>query len=91
MALSSAQYTLGSATPTQIVPPSVMPQWVTVHNMTKSSNEYVFLGGPTVGTANGIHVDPGDTVQLKMLPLESLWAVSDPNGLVVAVLISRQD
>jgi len=91
MALTSAAYTLGSATPTQIVSPSVMPQWATVHNMTKSSNEYVYVGGPTVGTANAIHIDPGETVQYRLAPLDSLWAVSDPDGLEVGVLVVKQD
>lgn len=91
MPLLSKVHTLSETTPTQIVDPSVMPQKVTLHNMNKSSNEYVFIGGPTVSVNNAIHIDPGETVSYQLGPLESLHAVSEPGGLIVGVMINRQD
>lgn len=85
MSIINAQFTLGTAA-TQITTPSVMVQTVILHNMTKSSNEYIFYGGPTVGTANAPHIDPGETLQITLLPLQVLYAVSDPDGLTVGVL-----
>ena len=86
--ISNTQITLGTAA-VQIVTPSVMGQYVTLHNHTKSSNEYIFVGGTGVTSTTGVHIDPGDTLQLNLLPLESLYAVSDPSGLTVGVVVQK--
>jgi len=84
--------TLSSGTATRIVGADNMPHNVILHNMTKSSNEYIFYGGDnTIGTANGPHIDPGETLQLDLGPNDELWAVSDPNGLEVGVLDIRKE
>lgn len=90
MPIYTSQHTLGTATPVQIAGSHYMAQDVTVHNMTKSSNEYVYVGGPDVTIANGIHIDPGGTLQLKIQPGDGLYAVSDPDGLEVGVFQSLQ-
>jgi len=87
MPVKSSVFTLSDTTPTQIVGPDNMIQQVTLHNMTKSSNEYIFIGPETVTTTNAIHIDPGETMQLQLRPNDDLWAVSDPDGLVVGVLV----
>lgn len=89
MSLVSDTYTLSNATAIQVVPTWHSPQQVQLHNMTKSSNEYIHLGPSTVTTTNSIHIDPGETVKMTIWPGDSLWAVSDPNGLELGVLISR--
>ena len=68
-----------------------MPHQVTLHNMTKSSNEYVHIGGPGVTDANSIHIDPGETLTITLGPGDELYAVSDPDGLVVGVLDVRKN
>jgi hypothetical protein len=84
--LTSAQYTLTQGTPTLVVAPH--PEWqrVTLHNATKSSNEYIFIGPMNVSTTTGLHIDPGGTVQLQLNAREEVWAVSDPEGLELHVL-----
>jgi hypothetical protein len=91
MPLVSAVFTLSDTTATKIVQPSVMPHRVTLHNMTKSSNEFVHIGGPGVTDANSIHIDPGETLTITLEPGEELYAVSDPDGLVVGVLDMRKN
>ena len=86
MSITTKLVTLGTAA-VQVVEPSVQPQFVTFHNMTKSSNEYIFYGGSNVGTANAPHIDPGETLQLKLLPGEAIFALSDPDGLELGVFI----
>lgn len=90
MPIYTSQHTLGTATPVQIAGSHYMAQDVTVHNMTKSSNEYVYVGGPDVTIENGMHIDPGGTLQLKIQPGDGLYAVSDPGGLEVGVFQSLQ-
>jgi hypothetical protein len=91
MTLATAQFELDNVTPTKIVTASVNPQFVTLHNLTKSSNEYVYYGGANVSTTNAPHIDPGETIKLQLLPLEELYAVSDPADLVVGVMTQKQN
>jgi hypothetical protein len=86
MPVHSDVYTLTLGTAIQIVPADNMAQEVTLHNMTKSSNEYIHIGGPDVTVNNSIHIDPGATISFTLRPSDSLWAVSDPGGLEVGVL-----
>lgn len=91
MTISNAVYTLSNTTPTEIAGHDNMPHEVMIHNMTKSSNEYIFLGDSSVSTANAPHIDPGETVILTLNPGDRLYAVSDPNGLEVGVLDIRKN
>ena len=86
MPVHSDVYTLTLGTAIQIVPADNMAQEVTLHNMTKSSNQYIHIGGPDVTVNNSIHIDPGATISFTLRPSDSLWAVSDPGGLEVGVL-----
>jgi hypothetical protein len=89
--ITNAAFTLDETTATQIVEPSTVPQEVHLHNATKSSNEYVYIGRSTVSTTNGLHLDPGESKVLQLMPNDSIWALSDPDGLVVQVLTIRQN
>jgi len=92
MPILQAVYTLSNTTPTAITTPDNMPQEVHIHNMTKSSNEYIHIGNETVGTANSIHLDPGESKVIQLPSLDTLYAVSNPTGLVVGVLqLQRRD
>ena len=83
-------YTLTAGTPTQVVGPATQRQVAHFHNATKSSNQYVYIGSETVSTANSIHLDPGESKEITIEPLDTLWAVSDPDGLQLGVLVVRQ-
>ena len=91
MPIVSAVFTLSNVTATKIAEPSVMPHRVTVHNMTKSSNQFVHIGNANVTTANSIHIDPAETVKIELGPGDELFAVSNPDGLVVGVLDVRKN
>ena len=90
MGVTQAQYTLTLGTAIRVVSPDVMPHEVTLHNMTKSSNEYIFVGNSGVSVGNGLHIDPGGTLQMTLQPGDDLWAVSDPGGLEVGVVDIRK-
>jgi hypothetical protein len=81
---------LGTAA-TEIVGHDNVSHDVILHNMTKSSNSYIFFGGPNVTTTNAPHIDPGETIQFTLGPEDRLFAVSDPAGLVVGVLDIRKN
>ena len=90
MPLVHSQVTLGTAA-TEIVGHDNMPHEVILHNMTKSSNSFIFYGGSAVSTTNSPHIDPGETIQFTLRPGDRLFAVSDPAGLVVGVMDIRKN
>lgn len=79
-----------TATPQQVVGPATQRQVAHFHNLTKSSNNYIYIGNETVSITNSIHLDPGESKEIKIEPGDTLWAVSDPVGLDLGVLIVRQ-
>ena len=90
MTFVTRQVTLGTAA-TEVVGNDNMPHDVILHNMTKSSNQYIFYGGPDVSTTNAPHIDPGETIQFTLRPGDRLYAISDPADLVVGVLDIRKN
>jgi hypothetical protein len=90
MTILTRQVTLGTAA-IEIVGHDNMPHDVILHNMTKSSNAYIFFGGADVSTTNAPHIDPGETIQFTLQPEHRLFAVSDPAGLVVGVMDIRKN
>lgn len=89
--ITNALFTLSNTVTTQVVNPSTMPQEVHLHNMTKSNNNYIYIGGPGVTLHNSLHLDPGESKSFQLMPGDSLHARSDPNGLPLGVLTIRQD
>jgi hypothetical protein len=89
--ITSNVYTLSETVAVKVVSPSTLPQEVHLHNMTKSSNQYIFIGKSNVTTTNSIHIDPGESITLELMPNDDLWAVSNPGGLVLGVLTVRQN
>jgi hypothetical protein len=87
----NAVFTLSNTTQTKVVAASTLPQEVHLHNMTKSSNNYIHIGGAGVTLLNSLHLDPGESKVIQLMPNDDLWAVSNPNGLVLGVLAVRQD
>jgi len=93
MAVTSYEVTLSNVTPEPIVGSDNMPHDVILHNMTKSSNEYIYIAGSSAEASltNNIHIDPGQTIYVTLRPGDELWALSDPNGLNVGVLDVRKN
>jgi hypothetical protein len=83
-------YVLSDTIPTEVVGPATQRQVAHFHNLTKSSNEYIYLGSQNVSTSNSIHLDPGESKEITLEPLDTIWAVSDPDELELGVLIVRQ-
>jgi hypothetical protein len=88
--ITNALFTLSNTVRQQVVSPSTMPQEVHLHNANKSSNQYIYVGNESVTLSNSIHLDPGESKVLQLMPNDSLHALSDPNGLLLGVLTIRQ-
>jgi hypothetical protein len=91
MAITTAQFTLGANTRTQIVGPDIQPQHVCIHNHEHSSNSTVYIGGGDVTVANGIHAQATLTSQITLPPGDALYAISDTANVVLHVMVIKQD
>lgn len=90
MSIYTALHTLG-AEAIVVVPPSTLPQQVTMHNQNKSSNQYIHIGNEDVSLTNSMHIDPGQTIRVNLMPNQSLYGISDPVGLELGVLAIRKN
>jgi hypothetical protein len=90
MPLYTNQVTLGTAAQ-MVVPPRTLKQTVYLHNMMKSSNNYIYLGPLNINLTNSLHIDPGESITIDLGPGDDLYAFSDPDGLTLGVLAVLQD
>jgi len=92
MPIINRNVTCSDTTAQRIVGADNMPHDVILHNATKSSNEYIWIGGSSAiaGTANGMHIDQSQTIYMTLQPEDELWATSDPDGLIVQVMDIRK-
>lgn len=90
MPILNSRVTLSNVTATEIVGHDNMPHQVTLHNLTKSNNQFIHLGNADMTLLNSSHIDPGETLTITLGPGDRLFAMSDPNGLVVGVLDIRK-
>ena len=91
MPITTQVFTLGD-TGIRIVEKDNMPQEVHLKNMTKSSNEYVWVSGDSsVSATAGLELEPQEHVVLNLRPGDELWAMSTPDGLEVGVMAIRKN
>lgn len=90
MPIYTNRYTLGG-TAIEICPPDRMSQHVVIHEADHSESTEALIGGPAVGTANGLHLHAADTIQLEIGPGDGLFAISAQGAPIVHVLRITQD
>jgi len=83
MAITSGQMTVGT-TAQQIDGLSNNYQNLIIQN--DSNTTKLLIGGPNVTLANGMKLSAGQTVQILVPPLQSLWIVSDTENHAVSWL-----
>ena len=93
MAIENRNVTLSDTNAQMIVSHDNMPHYVVLHNATKSSNKYIYIGGSSAvaNSTHGLHIDPGQTIYLELGPEDIVWATSDPDGLHVQVMDIRKN
>jgi len=90
MPIYNNRYTLGTAV-IEICPPSTQGQHVTVHEADHSESTEAVIGGPSVGTATGLHIHAAETLQFQLGPGDSLSAISTQGAPVLHVMRVTQD
>lgn len=89
MAIITDRVTLATE-PTLIVADDNMSQEVHLHNMSKAALQYVHIGNEDVSATNSIHIDPGNTLTLTLLPGDPLYAMSDPSGVNLGIIVMKK-
>jgi hypothetical protein len=79
MTVQTYGYNLLANVRTLVVPPSTGVQHVCIHNHEHSQNREVFIGGPDVTLANGMHAVATQTSVIQLLPMDELYAIADSN------------
>lgn len=90
MPIYTSQHTLGTATPVLVVRSHHMAQDVVIQNLNKSSNEFAYIGGSDVSVDKSLHINPSDTIQLKLQPGDVLYGIASHQDLKVGVIQSLQ-
>jgi hypothetical protein len=65
---------------TLVVPPSVEPQEVCIHNHEHNQNHEIFIGDATVTVTNGMHAVATQTSLITLEPNDALYAITANNG-----------
>lgn len=79
MTVQTFGYDLVANVRTLVVGASVGVQHVCIHNHEHSQNREIFVGGPDVTLANGMHAVATQTGQVQLLPGDELFAIANTN------------
>jgi hypothetical protein len=77
MAIKTYSYDLPTGVRTLVVPASVSVQHVCIHNHEHNQNHEIYVGGPDVTLANGMHAVATETGVLQILPGDELFAIAN--------------
>jgi len=87
MPITSGKLAVGTAA-VAIPETCTMPFRLEIHNDDNSDDLY--LGGPGVTTATGMRVNKLEQLQVRLAPLDQVYAVSSKSGHSVSYIAFRQ-
>ena len=87
MPISSGKIAVGTVA-TRIPETCIMPFRLEIHN--DDNTDDLFLGGPGVTTATGMRVNKLEQLQVRLAPLDKVYAVSSKTGHSVSYIAFRQ-
>jgi hypothetical protein len=70
-------YDLVANVRTLVVPASVGVQHICIHNHEHNQNHEIYVGGPDVTLANGMHAVATQTSVIQLLPMDELYAIAN--------------
>jgi hypothetical protein len=80
MPIRTYGYDLVQNVRTLVVPASVEPQEVCIHNHEHNQNHEIFLGNETVTVTNGMHAVATQTSIITLPPGDELYAITSTAG-----------
>lgn len=91
MPITTAHYTLGTATAVKVCEADSIPQTVWVHNAEHAQSDEVYIGNAGVTVNNGLHIHSDETLEIVLDPGSDLWAISDTAGSILQIMRIAQD
>jgi hypothetical protein len=74
---------------TFVVGASNSVQHVCIHNHDHAASKEIFVGGPDVTVANGMHAVATATGQVQLMPGDELYAITSQTGLNLRILVVK--
>jgi hypothetical protein len=89
MPIQTFGYDLVQNVRTLVVGASTSVQHVCIHNHEHSQNKEIFIGGPDVTVANGMHAVATQTSVVQLMPGDELYAITSQTGLNLRILVVK--
>ena len=90
MSISQTAFTVGTAL-VQVVAPNVQPVRAILHNMEKTENRLIYLGGADLVAGQSIEINSGVFMQITLDPGDALYARTATGDWGLGVMIQKQD
>ena len=87
MPITSGQVAVGTVA-TEIPETCTMPFRLEIHN--DDNTDDLYLGGPGVTTSTGMRVNKLEQLQVRLAPLDKVYAVSSKTGHNISYIAFRQ-
>jgi hypothetical protein len=89
MPVQTFAYNLVQNVRTLVVGASNSVQHVCIHNHDHNQNKEIFIGGPDVTVANGMHAVATATGTVQLLPGDELYAITAQTDLNLRILVVK--
>jgi hypothetical protein len=91
MPVKTFAYDLAQGVRQLVVPASVEPQEVCIHNHEHATAKEIFLGNSTVTAANGMHAVATQTSVITLTPGDELYAITEnASGANLRIMVVTQ-
>lgn len=77
-----------ASTPTLIVEADDLNRWIYIHN---SGGTKIYLGGPTVTTADGYHLANAESVEIFLPMKETIFGIVGAGTNTITILTPNSD
>jgi hypothetical protein len=90
MSISQSAYTVGTAL-VQIVAPDIQPVRATLHNLEKTENRLIYIGGSDLVAGQSVEMDARVFLQITLDPGDALYARTATGSWGLGVMIQKQE
>lgn len=89
MPVQTFSYDLAQNVRTLVVGASASVQHVCIHNHEHATSKEIFIGGPDVTVANGMHAVATETGKIQLMPGDELYAITSQTGCNLRILVVK--
>jgi len=90
MSISQSAITVGTAL-VEVVAPDIQPVRATLHNLEKTENHLIYIGGSDLVAGQSVELRPSVFLQITLDPGDALYARTSSGSYSLGVMIQKQD